>query len=187
MTRRSAVDAGVDLPAWAIASEKRRSHIARVVALVDRWSAAMKIPQAEAAAWGDAARWHDALRDADELTLRSITGDTERPADLLHGPAAAKRLADDGERRSDVLDAIRWHTTGSAGWSRTGRALYMADFLEPGRKFMTEQRAYLAAQVPGAFDVTFREVVRMRIEWSVREGRALFAETAELWNSVQRA
>jgi 2-amino-4-hydroxy-6-hydroxymethyldihydropteridine diphosphokinase len=34
------------------------------------------------------------------------------------------------------------------------------------------------------FDGVFRQVVRTRIEWTVREGKMLFPETADLWNSI---
>lgn len=173
------------LPPWAIVSEKRRAHIGRVVALLDAWARRMNLNDAEAASWRDAGWWHDALRDADEGTLRAITGDDSRPVNVLHGPAAATRLALDGETRTDVLDAVRWHTFGHAAWSRVGRALYMADFLEPGRTFMQADRAFLADLVPGAFDAVFRQVVRMRIEWALREGKGLGAETVALWNSVR--
>jgi HD superfamily phosphohydrolase YqeK len=103
----------------------------------------------------------------------------------LHGPAAATRLAADGERRIDVLDAVRWHTVGSSEWGTTGRALYMADFLDPGRAFARAERADLARQVPLNFDGAFRQVVRMRLEWTLREGKALLPSTVTLWNAVR--
>ena len=174
----------LDLPKWAQVGEARRGHIARVAALLDRWSAAMHIPAAEAAAWRDAGRWHDALRDAPEAELRRITGDSSGWPNMLHGPAAALLLEQDGEQRVDVLEAIRAHTIGSRAWGRTGRALYMADFLEPGRKFSRADRAFLAAQVPHDFDGTFRQVVRTRIEWTLREGHPVFPQTIELWNAL---
>ncbi|MDX2183796.1 MAG: hypothetical protein SFW08_07425 [Gemmatimonadaceae bacterium] len=173
------------LPAWAIVSPKRRAHIARVTALLDRWAQQMALEPEEATAWHDAGRWHDALRDADEPTLRRMTAEPDTPYPMLHGPAAATLLEAEGERRRDVLEAIRWHTTGHADWSRTGRALYMADFLEPGRAFAREERAALADRVPSAFDATFREVVRERLIWSLREGRAVRPETVALWNAIR--
>ncbi len=173
------------LPRWSVVSEKRQAHIARVVALLEEWSARMPVSAGEASAWRDAGWWHDALRDADEATLRTLTGDAGLPFGMLHGPAAAARLAADGETRVDVLEAVRWHTIGYAGWARTGRALYMADFLEPGRSFMQADRAFLAGLVPSAFDDVFRQVVRLRIEWAVREGKGLANETVTLWNSVR--
>ena len=145
----------------------------------------MSLAPDEAAEWRDAGAWHDALRDADEATLRRITGDNERPEGMLHGFAAAIRLLEDGESRQDVIDAVQWHTVGFPKWSRAGRALYMADFLEPGRKFMQTDRAFLASLVPERFDEVFRQVVRMRLEWTVREGKGLAIETVQLWNSVR--
>jgi HD superfamily phosphohydrolase YqeK len=175
----------IELPEWAIVTEKRRTHIARVTALLDQWAGALGLADDERRAWHDVGVLHDALRDAPEEKLRHLTGDTERPVHILHGPAVAVRLSGDGEARHEVLEAIRWHTLGSAGWGRTGKALYMADFLEPGRPFLRADRAFLAAHVTADFDGVFRQVVRTRIEWTVREGKMLFPETAALWNSVR--
>lgn len=173
------------LPTWAVVGDRRRAHIARVVALLDTWAERMALPPARRAAWCDAGWWHDALRDADELTLREMTGDRVSPVGLLHGPAAALRLEALGEQRGDVLEAIRWHTVGHDGWTDTGRALYMADFLEPGRTFMQSDRAFLASLVPVAFDRVFRQVVRLRLEWAIREGKGLSPDTVALWNGVR--
>jgi HD superfamily phosphohydrolase YqeK len=173
------------LPTWAQVSERRLAHIQRVTSLLRAWSAAMRVPPEEANAWIDAGTWHDALRDAPLEELRKITGDRESPDGLLHGPAVAIKLAGEGERRKDLLEAIRYHTVGHAHWERIGRALYMADYLEPGRKFLAEDRGFLASQVPHNFDGVFRQVVRFRLEWSVREGNHIFPETVELWNSLR--
>ena len=145
----------------------------------------MRLTPDEANAWIDVGTWHDALREAPEGELREITGDHTSPLGLLHGPAVALRLEADGEKRRNVLDAIRYHTVGSAHWDRTGKALYMADYLEPGRKFLAEDRGFLASQVPHNFDGVFRQVVRFRLEWSVREGNHIFPETVALWNSLR--
>lgn len=174
----------IPLPVWAVASSKRCAHIARVVALLAEWADRMTLTVEEAQAWHDAGLWHDALRDADEHTLRTITNDVDRAPALLHGPAAAVLLAYEGESRIPVLDAIQWHTLGWKHWQAVGKALYMADFLEPGRPFMRAERAYLAANAPIAFDSTFRQVVQLRMEWAIREGNALAPETVELWNSL---
>ncbi|HOE65150.1 MAG TPA: bis(5'-nucleosyl)-tetraphosphatase (symmetrical) YqeK [Candidatus Hydrogenedentes bacterium] len=57
-----------------------------------------------------------------------------RKPKLLHGPVSAEEcrrvLGIDDE---DVLDAIRWHTTGHPEMGTTGLALYFADFSEPLR------------------------------------------------------
>ncbi len=177
--------AALTLPSWAIASPKRREHIARVTTLLDHWAAALAIRESERAAWHDAGLLHDALRDAEEPLLRALTADHTAPFEILHGPAAAAKLAAMGEARRDVLEAIRWHTLGNPAWSRTGQALFMADFLEPGRKFMVTERAWLAQMVPDDFAGVFRQVVKCRLEWSLREGQGLHKETVALWNTVR--
>lgn len=173
------------LPSWACVGERRLAHIGRVTALLDAWAVALRLPAAEAQAWHDAGRWHDALRDAPEAELRRLAPDVDRPLAVLHGPAAANRLAAEGETRPDVLEAVRWHTVGHGAWARTGRALYMADFLEPGRGFLHADRAFLAQHLPVDFDGVFRQVVRMRLEWTLREGKGLFPEAVDLWNAVR--
>jgi 2-amino-4-hydroxy-6-hydroxymethyldihydropteridine diphosphokinase len=177
--------APTELPAWAEVGEKRRAHIERVTAVLDAWAARLALDAERAQAWHDVGLWHDALRDAPDDTLRTLSGDADSPLALLHGPAAAARLERAGECRQDVLDAVRWHTVGYGEWTDTGRALYMADFLEPGRKFMQAERAFLAAHVPLDFDGVFREVVRRRLEWSLREGKHLFPQTVAMWNAVR--
>jgi HD superfamily phosphohydrolase YqeK len=175
----------VELPAWGVATPERRAHIARVTELALSWADAMRIGGAERDAWRDAARWHDALRDADEATLRAIVPHLDWPTSLLHGPAAAARLAEDGERRTSVLDAIFWHTVGNARWDRTGRVLYMADYLEPGRHHDRDERAKLAARVARDFDGTFREVVERRLSDKSASGEPLRPESAALLESVR--
>lgn len=172
----------LELPSWAVVTDKRRAHIRRVVDLLRRWAGELALPEDETSRWIAAGVLHDALRDAPEEMLRTLTGDGVRAAELLHGPAAAVRAEQDGERRQDVLDAVRFHTVGSIRWNRCGRALYMADFLEPGRKFLIEERRYVAEQVTRDFDGSFRQVVRLRLEWSLAHGGELFPETVALWN-----
>jgi 2-amino-4-hydroxy-6-hydroxymethyldihydropteridine diphosphokinase len=174
-----------DLPSWAQVSAKRRAHIARVTALLDRWAVQLRLGAEEARAWRDAGCWHDTLRDAPEAELRRLTGDESSPVNVLHGPAAATRLAAAGESRTPLLDAVRWHTLGHPAWDRCGKALFMADYLDPGRSFAQADRAFLTALVPHDFEGVFRQVVRQRLEWSLREGKGLFPQTVALWNAVR--
>lgn len=160
------------LPVWAVAGPERRTHIERVVALLDAWAVALGVSPAERDRWRRAGWLHDALRDAP-------TAD-----ELAHGPAAADRAAADGERDQGVLDAVRFHSRGYAGWDNVGRMLYLADYLEPGRPYDVEERAALAARVPAERDAVLREVAQRRIAWAVRSGWALPAETVAFWNAL---
>lgn len=175
----------LELPHWAQVTDKRKAHIARVTSLLAEWATALRISDEERRAWIDAGRFHDALKDAPDAELHVLVGDVSYEPQMLHGPAAAARLELDGETRRGLLDAVRYHTIGYLDWDRTGRALYMADFLEPGRRFSRRNRAFLASQVASDFDGVFEQVVRAKLEWSLHEGHSLFPETVALWNSFR--
>lgn len=173
----------IELPPWAKVSEWRREHIARVTTMLDDWARVLAISPDEARAWHDAGKWHDVLRDADPDELATLMTNGALPPPLWHGPAAAERLRRDGEQRRSVLEAIAWHTVGHPDWDRVGRALYMADYLDPGRDFAREERAHLAAAVPTDFEGTFWDVVRHRLIWALRQGHALHPQTVAMWNT----
>lgn len=162
----------MSLPPWAVVLPDRRAHIERVAALVARWAEARRVADAERGRWMRAAWLHDALRDAPQQSQ------------LGHGPAAADRAAAEGETDGGVLDAVRYHSIGYAGWDDAGRMLYLADYLEPGRLNDREVRRELAARVPEDPMGVLREVARRRIERAVRSGWALRAETVAFWNAL---
>lgn len=172
------------LPPWARVSAERRAHVERVAALIDRWAVALRLPAAERTRWSRAAWLHDALRDAPEAELKRWAPGLTAPVELLHGPAAAARAGSEGEADRGVLDAVRFHSIGSDRWEAVGRALYCADFLEPGRSFDAESRSALAARFPDDPDGVFREVVRARLLWLIRSGWPLPDPTVRLWNSL---
>ena len=61
------------------------------------------------------------------------------PTALLHAKAGAY-LAERkyGVSNMDILNAIRYHTTGHPDMSRLEKILYIADYIEPGRKQLAE-------------------------------------------------
>lgn len=162
----------MSLPEWTQASAERRAHIERVVGLLSTWADAMRVTAKERDRWLRAGWLHDALRDAPFADR------------VAHGPAAADRAAATGERDRGVLDAVRYHTLGSADWDDVGRMLYLADFLEPGRAADPPDRADLARRVPTERDAVLREVARRRLEWVLRSGWSLPAETVAFWNQL---
>jgi 2-amino-4-hydroxy-6-hydroxymethyldihydropteridine diphosphokinase len=175
-----------ELPSWAVVSPARREHIQRVVDLLRGWATALKLSNQERAQWLRAAWLHDALRDASEHEMRRWAPWIEGPVELRHGPAAAARAELEGESDADVLSAVRWHSVGWVGWGRTGRALYCADFLEPGRSFDREARAVMAATFPDEPDRVLREVVTRRLAYAESRGWTIPPESLAFRESVRR-
>ncbi|HUK20184.1 MAG TPA: HD domain-containing protein [Gemmatimonadales bacterium] len=162
----------MSLPSWAVVSDGRKAHIERVAELIASWADAMDVGEREKARWLRAAYLHDALRNA------------KPESGMQHGPKAAERAEQEGERDRGVLDAVRYHTIGYPGWDDVGRMLYLADFLEPGRAFKRWKRRSWANRVPRERDVVLREVAAMRLRRVIKSGWPLPKESVEFWNSL---
>jgi HD superfamily phosphohydrolase YqeK len=162
----------VALPAWAVAGKPRRAHVRRVAALVEAWADAMAVTLEERARWLRAVWLHDALKDA------------PLPRGIAHGPAAAERAEREGETDRGVLDAVRHHTWGHPAWDDVGKMLFLADYLEPGRRGRRKARARLAARVPRHRDAVLRRVLAWQMRACLRAGRRIHPHTLELWNAL---
>lgn len=175
-----------ELPDWARVGERRRAHVARVAALLDRWAAGSGLEKGDRIRWRAAGWLHDALRDADPEGLRAGLGPEfdDLSAKLLHGPAVALRLQREGIEDQELLDAIAYHTIGSPSLRDMGRALYAADFLEPGRSHSPDVLAALRARMPAELDAVTREVAAARIRHVIGSGSALHPRTLAFWNTL---
>lgn len=173
-----------DLPSWSRVTAARREHVARVSALTGEWADVLDLSPVDRTRWRAAGTLHDALRDASEPELRSVLGRrfTDLHPALLHGPAAALCLS--GEADEALLMAIRYHTLGHPELDRLGRALYLADFLEPARDFAREWRESLRSRMPAHLDEVLREVVAARIQHLLVERKPLRPETAAFWTAL---
>jgi HD superfamily phosphohydrolase YqeK len=172
------------LPPWAVVTDGRVAHIGRVAGLLAAWAGARGVTPAEAERWRRAALLHDALRDAPEDVLRRYEPKPSWPLKTWHGPAAAAAAAADGERDAGVLDAVRYHSLGYARWDDAGRMLYLADYLESGRRHERPALDALSARVPADPVAVLREVAALRIGWRVKAGGPIAKETWEFWNAL---
>jgi len=125
-------------------SLKRYLHSLRVANTVVRLCEHFDLPTGEGVTAGMA---HDIAREWDSQKLLEyarrdgygISTEERRVPLLLHGRAAAAELQSRyGESREDVLQAVRWHTTGHPDMGRLGMALFCADYMEPGRSHIDE-------------------------------------------------
>jgi len=91
---------------------------------------------------GTAALFHDMFRGVAEKTLnyyiKHLNMDDKyyNNANLAHGKIAAVVMERDfGITDEDVLNAVRYHTTGRVGMSVLEKVIYLADAIEPGREY----------------------------------------------------
>jgi HD superfamily phosphohydrolase YqeK len=172
------------LPQWAVVTPERLEHIHRVAELASTWAERMGVPDSERNRWLRAVWLHDALRDAAPAELEKLAPSVAGPPELRHGPASAARAKAEGEVDRGVLDAVRYHSLGLAGWDMVGRILYCADYLEPGREFDQTERAELAEQLPNDPAGVLLEVARSRLTHLIQSGWPVLEPTVRFWNSL---
>ena len=176
------MSAFVELPHWAHLEERRLSHLDGVATLVSSWADRMGVTDAERARWNRAVSLHDALKDAPKELLDELAYDWWDVPGLRHGPAAAVLAERYGEDDDGVLDAVRYHSVGYAGWEMVGKVLFLADYLEPGREFHTEAHDVFSERVPTEIDAVLQSVAAERLSGVLIHGFPLLKETVEFWN-----
>ncbi len=171
-----------ELPDWAEADEKRRQHMASVAQLMGEWAEQLGLEERDRTRWIAAGWLHDALRDADPGLLIDEAG--EYPERLRHGPAAAARMGAAGVDDGELLDAVRHHSTGWPGLHLLGCSLYLADYLDPRRKFGAAERAALRRRLPEAHREVAQIVCARRIRHMLDHRIHIMPETFDFWNQL---
>ena len=129
-------------------------------------------------------RYQERIRRLAEIGQRNQAGDVFQPRVAAHVVAEGDHAEAEIVPDRGVLDAVRYHSVGLAEWDMVGRALYCADFLEPGRDFDNERRAELARRFPQDVGGVLREVAQSRLAYALRCGWVIPEPTYRFWNSL---
>ena len=113
----------------------RRKHSLRVALMAAERSASAGVSEYAAVL---AAGLHDCAKNlpADSPLLKGFAPPEEVPAPVLHqysGAYVAECIL--GVTDADVLDAIRYHTSGKPEMTALGKLIFLSDMLEAGRDF----------------------------------------------------
>lgn len=153
---------------------------------MDTWAQRAGLSDDDRARWRATGLLHDVLRDADFDDLRQMVAPDlrDKPGKMLHGPGAAARLREEGVDDEPLLLAIAWHTLGHPDFDMLGKALYLADYTEPGRDYDSKKLARKRERVPSEMDAVLLDVATDRVRRSVKKGRPLLAPTVGFWNAL---
>jgi predicted HD superfamily hydrolase involved in NAD metabolism len=82
----------------------------------------------------------------------------------------------------EVLEAIRYHTTGRPGMSLLEKVIYLADYIEPGRHFpgVDEVRA-LAKQ---DLDTALIQAVKNTILFLMKKNQPVYPDSFQTYNDL---
>lgn len=137
-----------------------------------------------------AAIFHDYAKFRPKEEMKQIIIDQKMDAKLLqfnselwHAPVGAFLVHKEAEiEDEEILDAIRFHTSGRVGMTLLEKIIYLADYIEPGRHFPgVEEVRELAAQ---SLDDALIKSISNTIIFLMKKGQPVFPATFNTYNDL---
>ncbi|GIN71003.1 hypothetical protein J14TS2_14780 [Bacillus sp. J14TS2] len=167
----------------------RYQHTVRVletaIILADRYGE--DVPKVELAAiFHDYAKMM-AVAELKKLLLKANEDSRliEYHSELWHGPVAAYLAREEfAIEDNDVLNAIRYHTTGRANMSRLEKIIFLADYIEPQRDFpgINETRELARKNL----DESVLKALSNTIAFLLTKKATIYPDTFEAYNDLIR-
>ena len=135
---------------------------------------------------------HDIAREFDTETLlktvskdgQGISCEEKEVPELLHGRAGAviaKELFNIDDK--DIIEAIQFHTTGCLGMGNLAKIIFIADFIEPGRKYITKE--YLENLNGKGLNEMFEIVLKSVVDYLKKKNRKVSIKTLQLLEELK--
>ena len=170
-------------PALALEKPERREHSFRVAQMACARARSLRIPEDKALL---AAALHDCAKyvPLSSPLLEGFSCPENVPPPVLHQYTGAY-LAEQyfGIHDQEVLDAIRYHTSGRAGMGELEKLVYLSDLLEAGRDFPGVET--LRALFWNDLDECLFESLRHEVEYLNSTGKEVYPLTQEAYDFVK--
>jgi predicted HD superfamily hydrolase involved in NAD metabolism len=137
-----------------------------------------------------AAIFHDYAKFRPKDEMKQIILEQNMPAELLeynselwHAPVGAYLAEKEaGITDLEVLDAIRYHTSGRVGMTLLDKIIYLADYIEPGRHFpgVDEVRAMAEEDL----DKALVQSMKNTIQFLMKKNQPVFPDTFKAYNTI---
>ncbi|RTR35349.1 HD domain-containing protein [Robertmurraya yapensis] len=137
-----------------------------------------------------AAIFHDYAKFRPKEEMKQIIVEEKMPPELLeynselwHAPVGAFLVEKEvGITDAEVLDAIKFHTSGRPGMTLLEKVIYLADYIEPGRHFPgVEEVRELAKE---DLDTALIKSVQNTILFLMKKNQAVFPDTFHTYNDL---
>jgi len=137
-----------------------------------------------------AAIFHDYAKFRPKEEMKEIIMSQGFPEDLLvyntelwHAPVGAYLVEKEtGVSDQEVLDAIRYHTSGRPNMTILEKVIYLADYIEPGRHFPgVEEVRELAKE---SLDKALVKSVQNTILFLMKKNQTIYPETFYTYNDL---
>ena len=139
-----------------------------------------------------AAIFHDIAKYADVDWMKQVVIEQQLEArlldwnaEILHGPVGAWIVETEFQIKDEaILNAIRYHTTGRANMTTFEKIIYVADMIEPNRKFQGVEELRAMADI--SLEDAFRACVTHTLCFLVSSQQAIYPVSIECYNSLIR-
>lgn len=137
-----------------------------------------------------AAIFHDYAKYRPKEEMEKCIVEEYLPADLLtanielwHAPVGAFLVEKEaGIKDNEILDAIRYHTTGRAGMTRLEKIIFLADYIEPGRKFPGVDEVRQLAEED--LDLALIKALQNTISFLLGKNQPIYPDTFHTYNDL---
>lgn len=160
--------------------ENRYSHVIGVIETATVLAEEFGVSEQKAEV---AAILHDVAKFSDRDWMKSIIEQEnmdprllEAHAELWHAPVGAYVARKEfGITDEEILDAIRYHTTGRSGMTDLEKVIYIADMVEPNRKFSGVEQ--LRSKKEEGIDEMMRACINHSITFLESKGQPVFPDS----------
>lgn len=137
-----------------------------------------------------AAIFHDYAKFRPKEEMRNIIIEQGMPLELLnynselwHAPVGAYLVQKEvGIVDEDILDAIKYHTSGREGMTILEKIIYLADYIEPGRHFPGVEEVRALAEI--SLDGALVKAMQNTILFLMKKGQPVFPATFFTYNDL---
>lgn len=104
-------------------------------------------------------------------------------SELWHAPVGAYLVEKEaGITNTEILDAIRYHTSGRVGMTLLDKVIYLADYIEPGRLFPGVDEVRETAKI--SLNQAVIEAMRNTIVFLMKKKQAVYPDTFHSYNDL---
>jgi predicted HD superfamily hydrolase involved in NAD metabolism len=134
---------------------------------------------------------HDCAKDMPEsritaylkkykINLDDITKKTPALRHSLVGPYAARDIF--GVRDHEILDAIKYHTSGNRRMCPVAKVVFVADYTEINRKHRDSKKIRSKIWTDITLDELVKNVLKDKLSFLLEEGKLIHPDAIRMWN-----
>lgn len=134
--------------------------------------------------------FHDYAKFRPKEEMASIIVEQNMPTQLLqyhhelwHAPVGSYLVKTEvGITDVDILQAIRFHTTGNKNMTKLDKIIFLADYIEPGRHFpgVDQVREVAAKNLDEAVIMALKNTIKFLLD----KNQMIYPDTLETYNSL---